>query len=69
MEFFRGDPAIFAWGIPAAQVFGVALLLFSIVGYFVLRSRQVDAPRAAAPVKQDAPKSGRGNSRRASRRS
>ena len=21
VEFFRGDPAIFAWGIPSAQVF------------------------------------------------
>ena len=36
VEFFRGNPAIFAWGIPAAQVFGVALILFSIVGFYVL---------------------------------
>ena len=27
VEFFRGDPAIFAWGIPAAQVFSVGMLL------------------------------------------
>lgn len=67
VEFFRGNPAIFAWGIPAAQVFGVALMLFSIVGFFVLRSRWV-APPAAALGKQAAPRSGGGNSRRASRR-
>lgn len=27
VEFFRGDPAILAWGIPAAQVFSVGMLL------------------------------------------
>jgi phosphatidylglycerol:prolipoprotein diacylglycerol transferase len=32
VEFFRGDPAIFAWGIPAAQVFGVALVVAAAVG-------------------------------------
>lgn len=37
VEFFRGNPAIFAWGIPAAQVFGVALILVSVVGFYVLR--------------------------------
>lgn len=37
VEFFRGNPAIFAWGIPAAQVFGVALILVSIVGFYILR--------------------------------
>lgn len=68
VEFFRGNPAIFAWGIPAAQVFGVALLLFSIVGFFLLRARTVDAPPAAALGKQTAPTSGGGNSRHASRR-
>ena len=44
VEFFRGNPAIFAWGIPAAQVFGVALLLFSIIGFLVLRSRTPAIP-------------------------
>ncbi len=38
VEFFRGNPAIFAWGIPAAQVFGAALILAAIVG-FALRAR------------------------------
>jgi phosphatidylglycerol:prolipoprotein diacylglycerol transferase len=37
VEFFRGNPAIFAWGIPAAQVFGVALILVSIAGFYLLR--------------------------------
>lgn len=36
VEFFRGNPAIFAWGIPAAQVFGVALILVSIAGFHIL---------------------------------
>lgn len=36
VEFFRGNPAIFAWGIPAAQVFGVALLLLAAAGFHVL---------------------------------
>lgn len=36
LEFFRGNPAIFAWGIPAAQVFGVALILVSIAGFYIL---------------------------------
>jgi len=36
VEFFRGNPAIFAWGIPAAQVFGVMLVLAAIAGFYVL---------------------------------
>ena len=36
VEFFRGSPAIFAWGIPAAQVFAVALVLVSVAGFYVL---------------------------------
>ena len=36
VEFFRGNPAIFAWGIPAAQVFGAALILTGVVGYLFL---------------------------------
>ena len=36
VEFFRGDPAIFGWGIPAAQVFGVLLVLASIVGFYIV---------------------------------
>lgn len=36
VEFFRGDPAIFAWNIPAAHVFGVALVFASVVGFYFL---------------------------------
>jgi len=36
VEFFRGNPAIFAWGIPAAQVFGVVLLLIAVAGFYLL---------------------------------
>ena len=36
VEFFRGNPAIFAWGIPAAQVFGVVLVAVAIAGFFML---------------------------------
>lgn len=36
MEFFRGHPAIFAAGIPAAQVFSAALLLASLSGFLLL---------------------------------
>ena len=68
VEFFRGNPAIFAWGIPAAQVFGVALLLVSIVGYFVLHSRPVDAPLVAMHGVKITRSAGGSNSRRSSRR-
>lgn len=37
VEFFRGHPAIFAWGIPAAQVFSVALILTVIIAFYLLR--------------------------------
>ena len=36
VEFFRANPAIFAWGIPAAQVFGVALILASLACFYLL---------------------------------
>jgi len=36
VEVFRGNPAIFAWRIPAAQVFGVVLVLAAIAGFYVL---------------------------------
>lgn len=35
VEFFRGNPALFAWGIPAAQIFGVALLLLAAAGFYL----------------------------------
>lgn len=41
VEFFRGHPAIFAWGIPAAQVVSAALIFASLVSFFLLgKSRQ-----------------------------
>ena len=40
VEFFRGQPAIFAWGIPAAQVFGVAMILASVTGFLLLGRSQ-----------------------------
>ena len=36
VEFFRGNPAIFAWGVPAAQVFGAVLILAAIMGFHLL---------------------------------
>lgn len=35
VEFFRGHPAIFAWGIPAAQVVSAALIFASLVSFFL----------------------------------
>ncbi len=35
VEFFRGQPAIFAWSIPAAQVFSGAMILLSIAYLYV----------------------------------
>lgn len=40
MEFFRGHPALFTEGIPAAQVVGVALILTSAFGFYWLRRQQ-----------------------------
>lgn len=39
MEFFRGHPAIFAVGLPAAQVFSVFLILISLLSFFLLGRR------------------------------
>lgn len=36
VEFFRGNPAIFAWGLPAAQVFAVALIAIAVAGFYRL---------------------------------
>jgi phosphatidylglycerol:prolipoprotein diacylglycerol transferase len=38
VEFFRGQPAIFAWNIPAAQVFSLVLILVSVTGFYLLRA-------------------------------
>jgi phosphatidylglycerol:prolipoprotein diacylglycerol transferase len=39
VDFFRGDPAMFAWGLPAAQVFGAAMILASLTGLLLLRNK------------------------------
>jgi phosphatidylglycerol:prolipoprotein diacylglycerol transferase len=36
VEFFRGNPAILAWGVPAAQVFGAVLVLVAVAGLYML---------------------------------
>ena len=38
VEFFRGHPAVFAWGIPAAQVFAAAMSLTALGGILLLRN-------------------------------
>ena len=43
VEFFRGNPTIFAWGIPAAQVFSVALILASVTAFYLLGKGEVEA--------------------------
>ena len=37
VDFFRGDPAMFAWGLQAAQVFGAMAILTSLVGFLLLK--------------------------------
>lgn len=44
MEFFRGNPAVFAWGLPAAQIMAVVLLAVSLVGYSILNRRTPKTP-------------------------
>lgn len=43
MEFFRGDPARLAWGIPAAQVFSAMLVAVSLAGFAILARRTARA--------------------------
>lgn len=40
VEFFRGNPALFGWGIPAAQVFSAALVAASVAGLALLKARE-----------------------------
>lgn len=47
VEFYRGDPAIFAWEIPAAQVFGVALLLLAAAGFVLLGGERKNGVRSS----------------------
>ena len=37
VEFFRGNPAMFAWDVPAAQVFSVGLILAAVAGFYLFR--------------------------------
>jgi phosphatidylglycerol:prolipoprotein diacylglycerol transferase len=37
VDFFRGDPAMFAWGMQAAQVFGIAMLVASLAGFLLFK--------------------------------
>jgi phosphatidylglycerol:prolipoprotein diacylglycerol transferase len=41
VEFFRGDPAVFAWGIPAAQVFSGIMLLTAVFLFIRLDIREI----------------------------
>ncbi len=40
VEFFRGNPALLAPGVPAAQAFGMALVLASLAGFGLLGRRR-----------------------------
>jgi len=40
MEFFRGDPAILAWDLPAAQVLSALLIAIAVAGHTILRTRR-----------------------------
>jgi prolipoprotein diacylglyceryltransferase len=37
VDFFRGHPAMFAFGMQAAQVFGAAMILASLAGFLLLK--------------------------------
>jgi len=43
VEFFRGQPAMFVSGVPAAQLFGIALLLGAAIGFSVRRRERSGA--------------------------
>ena len=45
VEFFRGRPAIFAWNIPAAQVFSIVLIFGSMAGLYWLRPLAMNASK------------------------
>ena len=48
VEFFRGDPAIFAWGLPAAQVFAVVMILGAILFFVQSKPREASAKTGTA---------------------
>ncbi len=45
VEFFRGNPAIFTGGIPAAQVFGAAMIFASLTGFLLLKNKTLKLVR------------------------
>ena len=45
VDFFRGDPAMFAWGIQAAQLFGAAMFLSALIGLILLRNKTLRIAR------------------------
>jgi phosphatidylglycerol:prolipoprotein diacylglycerol transferase len=45
VDFFRGDPAMFAWGIQAAQVFGTAMILTALAGFLLLKNKTLKFAR------------------------
>ena len=45
VDFFRGDPAMFAWGTQAAQVFGAAMIVASLTGCLLLRNKPLKVAR------------------------
>ena len=45
VDFFRGDPAMFAWGMQAAQVFGAAMIVASLTGCLLLRNKPLKVAR------------------------
>lgn len=49
VEFFRGQPAIFLGEIPAAQVFSAALIVASLLGFFLLGKKH-NRQRGSATV-------------------
>ncbi|HSA69458.1 MAG TPA: prolipoprotein diacylglyceryl transferase [Burkholderiales bacterium] len=44
VEFFRGNPAIFALDIPAAQVFASVLILIATAGFYLRGARRSASP-------------------------
>jgi hypothetical protein len=45
VDFFRGDPAMFAWGIQAVQVFGTAMILTALAGFLLLKNKTLKFAR------------------------
>ena len=52
VEFFRGNPAIFAWGIPAAHVFSSLMVLGAIYVFFYIRLNKPTAIKVTSSRKR-----------------